>query len=194
MTIQDLYTQREKTDRIRGRYHEEVAALRANNDLSAEGLQRRLADAYVKVKAELDELATAEREDLNSRKDVLEQRFLGARRSLAGDAATHAISARDASDRAARLKSPTEAIELLRRAESNGDEILVRALVRESLDRAPQSGGIKRDENGNAWDDVGRAYLDSRPELMPVAEELAEIETLTERLSSPPSQSKCHTG
>lgn len=176
MTGTDIHRRREAAERIRKQYLEEVATLRADKDLSDEGRQRRLADAYVRTKTELQKHAAAEREELTNRKAQLEQRFYRTSGSHFGDAATRAISVRDASDRAAQIKTPQEAMDLLRRAESNGDEVLTRAVVRVALDR-PASGIQKTDD---AWDDVGRAFLDSRPDLVPVAEELGQIERLTD--------------
>jgi hypothetical protein len=173
----DLHERREAAERVRRRCGEEVAALRADGDLSSEGLQRKLAEAYAKARAELKTLASSEQTDLVARKATLEQRFFGTRKETVGDPASQAISARDAADRAAQLQTPAEAMDLLQRAESNGDDILAAAVVRHAL--ASSSSGIRQVDD--RWDEVGRAYLDARPHLMPVAEELAEIEQLTER-------------
>jgi hypothetical protein len=84
-TMTELYERREAAERVRCSYGEEVATLRADGDLSSEGLQRKLADAYAKAKSELKMLATSEQADLLARKATLEQRFFGTRKEAVGD-------------------------------------------------------------------------------------------------------------
>lgn len=172
-----LHTHREKAEHIRAGYTERVAAIKADRDLSEEGKRRQLASEYLRAKGELDRLADAERAELTTRKTELEHDLFGARgmrRSLDGGA--HAISARDASDRAAQLTTPAAAADLLRRAEADGDELLARAVARRCIE---SSDGAMTKQISRQWDEVTTIYLDSRPSLMPVVEELAEIETMT---------------
>lgn len=174
----DLHSQREAATRITQEYAAKVAKIREDRDLSSEGRQRRLADLYAEAKVRLQKLAREEQAQLSARKITLEQRLYGAS-AVTGrlNPGAHAISARDASDRVAQLKNPTEALALLRRAEADGDELLARAVAR----RSAQSWDGVPPQQARAWEDVLRAYLDARPDLEPVVEELAEIENLTER-------------
>lgn len=177
MANQDLYRQREKAERIRGEYNKAAAAIRANNDLSDEGQRRQLAEAWVKTKKELDQLAATERAELATRRADLEQRLFGAK-SLSGwtDTGGLAISARDASDRAAQLTSPEEAANLLTRAEQDGDELLARAVARQCMTAsdAAMTSAIARE-----WEQVAGTFIDARPSLMSTVQELAEIEVLS---------------
>jgi hypothetical protein len=174
-----LYKQRDTAEQIRQQYATQVAQVNENRDLSEGGRKRRLAEIYVATKTKLDELATAEVQNLHSRKTSLERELFGARGVARGlDAGALAISARDASDRAAQLQSPAEAAELLARAEADGDELLARAVARRCIQG---SEAAMTSSAAGEWDQVTRVYLDSRPNLEPVVEELAEIETLTTR-------------
>ena len=176
MTDPALYRDRDAADQVRQEYTTQVEEVRTNLDLSSEGRQRRLADLYVKAQSRLQKLGAAEAERLTVRRISLERDLFGAKAAQRGlDVGAHAISARDAADRAARVKSPDEAAELLRRAESDGDEILVRAIARQSSENSYTALGQQAD----AWDDVVREYLDARQDLMPVVSNLAEIERLT---------------
>jgi hypothetical protein len=177
MVNERLYRERETAERIRARYAEDVAEVRANADLSDEGKQRQLAGLYAKAQAELDRHAAAERELLAERTTTLERTMYGPPNTVSLDPASYAISARDASDRAARLEDPTEALDLLRRADTNRDEVLARAIMRRAVER-PRTGVGRIDD---AWDQVGEAFLDARPSMMSIAEELAEIERMGQR-------------
>jgi len=53
---------------------------------------------------------------------------------LPGDAASLAISARDAGDRVEQAKNPDELLTLLDRATHTGDEVLARAVVRRAVE------------------------------------------------------------
>ncbi len=113
---------------------------------------------------------------LAARQRELEHRLFG----LGGygpDSATHAISARDAHDRAGRLTRPQEAASLLHRAEHNGDQVLARAIAQHAVD---QSRGAMTREIERAWDEVLGAFVEARPHLQNVVEELAQIERLSQ--------------
>ncbi len=85
------------------------------------------------------------------------------------------LSVRDAADRAAQIKKPDEARELLHRAEQNRDEVLARAVAQHALDRGRQAI-LKTDVD--AWDSVLGSFYDSRPHLSQVLQEQAELERL----------------
>ena len=190
MANPNLYKQRDRATEIRDTYLLEVKQLLQDRDLSDDGRKRRLADSYLKTRRQLDKLAVAEQENLASRQTSLERDLFGARRALGADAGTYAISARDASDRAAQIKTSDEARDVLRRAEADGDELLARAAVRQCVRASDASMSRQSSEK---WDQVTRSYLDKRPNLEPVVEELAEIETMTKhQVFTPFSLTKPH--
>ena len=76
-----------------------------------------------------DTLRRQEQERVAERVAELERQVFGPVRTGSGDAASHAISVRDAQDRAARITKPAEARELLRRAEQSNDGVLARAIA-----------------------------------------------------------------
>lgn len=85
----------------------------------------------------------------------LHQAAFGNRDLLAGagpgDAASIAISARDAGDRVDQLATPQDALALLERANGTGDEVLARAI------------GQRAHSMGEPWDPVLAAYIADRP-------------------------------
>ncbi len=94
---------------------------------------------------------------------------------------------RDASDRAAQLTKPDDALALLQRAQRNGDDVLARAIVQHSLDR--NGTGIRQADD--AWSNVARSYLDNNPSFQSVVDELADIEQLSSpQILSPVSPPK----
>ncbi|MGY1830145.1 hypothetical protein ACI8AA_06895 [Geodermatophilus sp. SYSU D01180] len=173
----DITPERERAERARQRYFDTAARLRDDRDLTEHARQRRLADAWVTTRRELDALREEEHRRLAARERDLERRLFGLN-SAGGDTASQAISARDAQDRAARITSPAEAAELLERAERNADSTLARAIAHHALQ---QSRASAFREQVQAWDAVLGSFLDARPHVAPVVEELAQIERLTGR-------------
>ncbi|GAA1154919.1 hypothetical protein [Nocardioides aquiterrae] len=165
---------RETADRIQREYNEKVAALRADRDLSDEGRSRQLAELFDKTQRKLDELAEAERSELSSRYAALESKLYNTPRAGA-DAGSHAISMRDAADRAAQLASPEEAARLMASAESMGDSVLARAILRRVVE---QPAGPSRHAN-DAWEAIAADYVDRHGEVRSIVEELGEIERLS---------------
>ena len=90
--------------------------------------------------------------------------LFGSVSSLGADA----ISARDGDDRAAQLKTRGEALALLARAESNGDQALARAIALRAFTEAQQP------LSAGAWVPVLDAYCTSRPTVATKLAELAE--------------------
>ncbi|MGY1778767.1 hypothetical protein [Geodermatophilus sp. SYSU D01036] len=173
----DTTPERERAERVQQRYANHAARLRADSDLTEHARQRRLADAWVAARRELDALREEEHRRLAARECDLEQRLFGLTQTGA-DSASQAISARDAQDRAARVTGPAEAAELLERAERNADSTLARAIAHHALQ---QSRTAAFREQVQAWDAVLGAFLDARPHVAPVVEELAQIERLSSR-------------
>lgn len=179
MATPSLYVHRERAQGIREKYTEKVAAIREDRNLSEEGRSRKLAEAWADAKAKLDGLGQQESDLLTGRRGDLErQLFGGSVRSTGMDAGAAAISARDAADRADQLTKPADAAAALRRAESDGDAVLARAIMRHAV-RSAEAAPVR--EAAAAWEGVARTYLDAHPALMPTVEELAEIEDLTKR-------------
>jgi hypothetical protein len=90
--------------------------------------------------------------------------LFGSVSSLGADA----ISARDADDRAAQLKTRDEALALLARAESNSDQVLARAIALRAFTN------VQQPLSAGAWRPVLDAYCTSRPTIATKLAELAE--------------------
>jgi hypothetical protein len=170
-----LHSQRQRAQQVQEDYNRRVVEVRSNPDLSDDGRQRQLAALYQDTRGELNKYAEAEREQLTTRRADLERELFGARKSMGMDAATLAISTRDAADRASQISSAADAQRLLAQAEATGDDILARAVARVSVQRS--DSGIR--SHNEAWEGVLRSYLETRPGLMSTVEELAEIESLS---------------
>src|SRR3954453_24134748 len=131
----DTTPERDKAWRIHERYAEATKRIKDDKDLADEGRHRRLADEWAQARKALEGLRDAEGTQLVKRQQELERRLFGS--GLGGlDAATSAISARDAQDRAERLTTPQEAASLLHRAEQNGDQALARAVAQHAARRS----------------------------------------------------------
>ena len=173
-------TEREKAERIRAQYRADTAEVAADPDLTPDAKRRRSADIWAKTQRQLDELREAEAGRLSALERDLERKLFS---TPTGRPGADPISTRDAHDRAAQLSTPLEASDLLARAELNADEALARAIARRAVE---QSRTAPTKETSAAWDDVAASFLDARPSLMPVVEDLAQIERLhTRQLFSP---------
>jgi hypothetical protein len=170
----DTTEERRRAQQIVDDYNRVTQLLRADKDLTDDGRNRQLIAAYDRARVQLNELRTQEQSRLASRGADLERRLFG----LAGHAnGADAISARDALDRASQLKSTKEAAALLQRADSTGDDVLARAIASTAAERSRTSP----DPNvARAWDGVIRTYVDARPTMSSVVEELAQIERLSQ--------------
>ena len=169
----DLH-ERQRAETIRAQYTAAEKTLRADADLSDDGRSRRLAEAWVKARKELDGLRESETARLASRERELERRLFG----LPSSDGAEAISIRDAQDRASRITRSDEAAALLERAERNGDQALARAVAHHAIQ---QSRTAPTREAVGQWDNVAGAFLDARPQYADVVEELAQIERLGAR-------------
>ena len=180
---QDLGREREAAAQLQATYRDKVQAIRENADLSAEGRQRQIADLYASTKAKLKEHRRADQSALTSRFEELQNKLYVAPKPYSQDTATHAISLRDASDRAAQLKTAEEEQDLLSRALANNDDVLARAVVQHAMGQSYT--GLR--SAAEQWESVLIPFLDARPDLESVVEELGEIERMTEaiRIISP---------
>lgn len=172
----DLMKYRENAQRVQQRYRQQAAEINADQDLSAEGKARKLAEVYMRTQRELDELLTQEQATRVSRRQQLESDLYNGRPGGV-DPASHAISVRDAADRVAMLQSPDEAARLMRSAESTGDTVLARAILRRIAEQEPTGGrGIDQ-----AWHEVAQGYVERHGEVQSAVAELAEIESMGRR-------------
>lgn len=155
---------RQKAEGIHAELSASVAAIRANQDLNHDGRQRQIAASYVRAKRELDQLRQEFMRGADASAKVLSKDIFGAAVTVGADA----ISARDAADRASRLADAQEALDLLRMAEENGDDVLARAVAQRSHREARHA------PFGNeGWSEVLAGYLEHRPA---VADRMAELE------------------
>jgi hypothetical protein len=143
----------EKAEAIQARLNSRISAARSNADLTADGKTKEMARAYLEADEAMTKLKDAWQG--GSEKDVV---ALG--RDIFGStsaAGVDAISSRDADDRAASLDNAQAALDLLERAEENGDSVLARAIAQRAYrNRSDVFGG---------WEAVLDAYTTSRPEV-----------------------------
>lgn len=113
---------------ILGSAGREYERIRSDATWSSDHKQRCVAQVYVAAQAEVDAslMRLAEQAAGQERRDVAQVFGL---EGLSGDAATLAISRRDAVDRVARLETKAEMSQLLDRATRSGDEVLARAVA-----------------------------------------------------------------
>ena len=112
--------------------------------------QQEIARTYRRMCQTRDRLIETRDDAQRQHQRELEGALFGAS-ATSGDPASWAISRRDAGDRVAQIKTPTQAAELLARAERSNDEPLARAVA----ERAHEMD----------WADVANAFLDGRPHL-----------------------------
>jgi predicted XRE-type DNA-binding protein len=124
--------ERNQAAKIRQALGREVQHLRNQRNLSREGMQAKIAAAYVRAQAKLAELRQAETQRLTERKDQLTKQLFGQTRP--DDARILII--RDASDRAAKIAKVADMAKAMNRAEMLGDPILLKALAQECARRS----------------------------------------------------------
>ncbi|MDH6460885.1 hypothetical protein M2302_001051 [Micromonospora sp. A200] len=160
-----MATAQEQAQKLFTEYSETVERIRGNKAASREGKRADLARTYLNTRQRMDAIFASEDTQRADRRRELERRLFGMPKltGLASDPATMMIGHRDAMDRAARITSTDDALALLRRALTSGDEQLARAIV--------QWGYEKRDTA------VVDAYSDARPHLDPDLAELWQMPT-----------------
>ncbi len=164
--------QKQAAKLLQENYQRGLAEIHADKDLSQDGRTRRLAELYTRTRREMDTLREQEQTSLSGRMAKLEDRLYGLHAD--DSSGSRAISTRDAQDRAAQLTTPPAAVELLQRAERNGDDTLARAVAAHAIERS-RAAVLSGEEE--AWDDVLRTYVEPRRSwAQQCVEELAEIE------------------
>lgn len=138
--------------------------IREDKMTSAEGQRWQLAVAYMRTRREVDKLLgeMASRVVRSDRDDA--ERVFGVK-GLPGDAASLAISRRDAADRVANAADRVELRELLARATRSGDEVLAHAVAERAVE--------------NQDDTTMTQFLADRPELDAAGERLWNMKRAT---------------
>ena len=139
------------------RAQRQYAEIRKDTSRTPEWQAEELKRVYERVRADLKEkvIEMARGADRDDRQDAVRVFGVG---GLPGDAASLAISARDAADRVAQTSSADGLRELLERATRVGDEVLARAVVQRAI------------EDGQPG--IVNAFTDARPELHDATERL----------------------
>ncbi|TCL84808.1 MULTISPECIES: hypothetical protein [unclassified Rathayibacter] len=127
----------EKSSAIRATMTNTVDSIRANTRISDIEKRDQIARAWLDAKKQINALASDTNATRSTRKQALERKLFGIPNTTD---ASHAISYRDALDRASAIDSTTaegerQAVELMRRAEISGDTTLVRALLAVAYER-----------------------------------------------------------
>lgn len=144
-------------------YNTQIGKIRRNPLLSDQGKRQAMAELYDATRRQVDAERRAAAATAAARRQQLE-------RQLFRDTDAGSLSARDAADRADQIKTPAEALRLLKRCERTGDDALARAIFRRAWDAGAE------ELTNSAWGQVATTYLDRHaPQLRPVAEELAKI-------------------
>ncbi len=155
-------------DKIRGRLTAELADIRSRKDLSEDGRRRQLARVRTRAEKEMRELARAEETTRETRRrELIKQLF---ENPTAYDTSS-TISYRDARTRAANLKKPDEAAQLLAEATMAGDRPLARAAAMRALD-----GAMGDPTRSDQWAAVVNEWAKSQPAS--VDEALTELSEL----------------
>lgn len=127
----------EKSSAIRATMTNTVDSVRANTRISDIEKRDQIARAWLDAKKQIGALDTQTNATRTNRKQALERKLFGIPNTTD---ASHAISYRDALDRASAIDPTTndgerQAVELMRRAEISGDTTLVRALLAVAYER-----------------------------------------------------------
>ena len=150
---------------VQQRLRRTVSVIRANPNLSPQGKRSAIARATLEARAGMAELRSASDARDSARRADLEFRLFGLGTK---DGSTDVLAARDARDRASRIKTPGEAAQLLAGANRAGDTSMARAIFERAWDMAPA-------DPGGHWAGVARSYLDNRPAAQRDAAELAGL-------------------
>ena len=155
---------RAKATQVMKAHRAAVDRIRDDVTLSREGKRRAMARETITARNTLAQLrSTSDTRGAQQRRD-LERKLFGIGTRTSG---TDVIAHRDAADRAAECKTPAEARRLLSRAETTGDQQLARAVFAEAWAR--------HSDMEPGWGELGRSYLERRPDDNTAAAELAAL-------------------
>ncbi|WP_138999466.1 hypothetical protein [Rhodococcus zopfii] len=146
-------------------YNRNIAAIRADENLSDTGKRTQIEQIYENAKARMEQLRdttkTAEATQLTS----LQRKLFG----TVGTAAHDTISHRDASDRATRITEEGEAVEMMNNALVANDRALQGALLKRAYDMYQIAG--------TPWMNVINTYEAAHPNDADALQELIDITT-----------------
>jgi len=146
-------------DRIRSDAEAAYSRVRSNGDYTTEAIQRLIAVAYAAATDKMTALQERTDSDASATLRKATQDAFGTA-DLARDpgaAASVAIAARDAADRAAQITDPRQALDQFTQADARGDETMCRALAQQAW--AMSASGI----GGPAWAELLDAFVATRP-------------------------------
>ena len=129
---------------------------RNNGNLSQAGILQGIATAYLDAKTKMDALQASATTGATANLNALMTKVFGIDDLAGSDAASRAavsMSYRDALDRAQTCETPDDALSLLARANTTGDELLARAVAQVAW----SNGAI------GAWADVLDTFASTRP-------------------------------
>ena len=161
-----------EADRLRERHESDIERVRGRRELNDTAKVGLMARIHNDAKEQMSKLEQTAQQSTAAKRATLERSTFGIA-DLPGDAATNAVSFRDAQDRTSRVESPADAAALLSRAERAGDEPLARAVAAHAHDLA--STGVGRLDSG--WGDVLNAYVATRPGKADNVRQLADLRT-----------------
>lgn len=156
-------------DRLRSAAEARYDTIRNSAGLTPEATQSLLAQVYLRLVADMQALESRSNVAAVQDAAAIKRRLFGiddlVGRANPADAATMAVSFRDAQDRAQQIQNEAQAQELLDRANETGDELLARAVGNYCL----SDGGF-----GPTYAGVGDAYLADRPDKAAAYAELQD--------------------
>ena len=145
-----------QADAIREAAAAQVERLRSRKELSPEAKRSAIAKIHLGQKTQLAALQDKANQDIAAGRRAAMTTAFGID-DISGDATSRiaaAVSYRDAQDRVANLKTPSEALQLLQRAEGTGDELLARAVAQRAYDQRLSDP---------SWGEALDQYLSTRP-------------------------------
>jgi hypothetical protein len=152
-------------DQIRESYSRQIDRIRSREDITPQAKQVAMARAHRDASARLQAARTADLQQYEDRRAILEKRLFGSK-ELSG---TDALSARDARERAAAITHPDEALKAYQRAQRDGDRDMMRALGSWAADQAAMP------VLGEAWRPLVEAHAAATPGYAANLEELRSL-------------------
>ncbi|HEY5454142.1 MAG TPA: hypothetical protein VIJ96_01605 [Acidothermaceae bacterium] len=146
------------------------ARYRGNGNLSAAGILQGIAKTYLDAKTQMDTLQVSATTGATANLNALMTKVFGIDDLAGGDPVKRAatsMSYRDALDRAQTCETPEDALALLARANTVGDELLARAVAQVAW----SNGAI------GAWADVLDTFASTRPVAERALGELYDLNT-----------------
>ncbi len=150
---------RERAAALQQAHSQRAEQVRNRSELTSSAKVGMLARNHAEAKAAMADLAQQAAADAATTRRASMAKAFGVA-GVPGDPASLAISMRDAMDRAAALTSGRDAVALLDRAATSGDEVLARAVASHSFAQATAPGISGLDDD---WSTVVNTFADTRP-------------------------------